>query len=120
MPTSSGATAKRDWASGKKSIRPGTEALMLLDFGQHVRTLFAPLSRPREADGRPVTNPPRLVTGQQLGCRTSAGLILTIDEGQCLPVAVADDEARGGLLDRPRRREAALRHGGAGRHGVHT
>jgi hypothetical protein len=34
-------------------------------------------------------------------------LILTIDKGQCLPVGVAHDEARSGLLDGSRPWEAA-------------
>jgi hypothetical protein len=50
---------------------------------------------------------PRLVTGEQLARRPATGLILAIDEGQCLPVGVADDEARGGFLDGPRWRKAA-------------
>ena len=33
--------------------------------------------------------------------------LLAIDEGQCLPAAVADDETRSRLLDGPRRWEAA-------------
>jgi hypothetical protein len=36
-----------------------------------------------------------------------AGLILAIDIGDRLPVAVADDEARVGLVDEPWWREAA-------------
>jgi hypothetical protein len=36
-----------------------------------------------------------------------AGLVSPADEGQHLLVGVADDEARGGLLDGPGRREAA-------------
>ena len=44
--------------------------------------------------------------------RPLSWLRLKIDLGQCLPVAVADDEARVCFLDGPGRREAALRHGG--------
>ena len=54
-------------------------------------------------------DPPCLVTSEQLGRRSSAGLILTIDEGQRLSVGVPDNEARGGFFDGPRWREAAGR-----------
>src|SRR4029077_2921287 len=57
------------------------------------------------------SDPPRLVAGEQLGCRASARLLLEIDVGNRLPVGVADDEAGVGLLDGPGRREAALGHG---------
>jgi hypothetical protein len=51
--------------------------------------------------------------GWQRGSRPATGLVLAIDEGERLPVGVAHDETRGGLLDGPRRWEAALRrHGG--------
>ena len=51
----------------------------------------------------------RLVTGEQLARRPAAGLILAIDEGQRLPVGVADDEARG----RFPRRTTVAESGGA-------
>ena len=46
-------------------------------------------------------NPPRLVAREQIGGRAPAGLVLAIHEGECLPVVVADDEARRGLFDGP-------------------
>jgi hypothetical protein len=54
--------------------------------------------------------PPRFVAREQLAGDSSAGLILAIREGECLPVVVADDEARRGLFDGPGRREAAICH----------
>jgi hypothetical protein len=39
-------------------------------------------------------DPPRLVFGEQLGGRTPAGLLLEIDIGKLLVVAVAHDQAR--------------------------
>ena len=51
---------------------------------------------------------PGLVTGEQLARGPATGLVLAIDEGQRLPVAVAHDEARSGFLDGPRRWEAAF------------
>jgi hypothetical protein len=33
--------------------------------------------------------PPRLIFGEQFGCRSSAGLFLEIDIGELLPVVVA-------------------------------
>ena len=50
--------------------------------------------------------PPRLILGEQLGRRSPAELILEIDIGERLAAVVANGEARGLLLDRPRRREA--------------
>jgi hypothetical protein len=55
--------------------------------------------------------PPRLVFGEQLGCRSPAGLFFEIDVGKRLAVMVANGEARRLLLDRPGRREAAICHG---------
>ena len=56
---------------------------------------------------------PRLVAGEQLRRCAAARLLLEIDVGERLPVGVADDEAPPmqlgvGLVDGPRRREAAL------------
>jgi SAM domain (Sterile alpha motif) len=51
---------------------------------------------------------PGLVTGEQLARGPPSGLILAIDEGQRLPVAVAHDETRSGFLNGPRRWEAAF------------
>ena len=42
---------------------------------------------------------PRLIAREQLAVGSSAGLVLAIDEGECLPVAVADDVARGVILN---------------------
>ena len=42
-------------------------------------------------------------------CQSSPGLLLEVDVGQCPPVLVADDETGAGLIDVPRRREAASR-----------
>jgi hypothetical protein len=39
---------------------------------------------------------------------TTTGLVLAIDEGQCLLVGVAHDEARGGLLDCYRIRQSSF------------
>jgi hypothetical protein len=50
---------------------------------------------------------PRIVAGEELGRRSPSRLVLEIDVGECLPIVVADDEARVGLLDGPGRREAA-------------
>ncbi len=41
---------------------------------------------------------PGLVAGEQLGRRPPAPLVLAVDVGQRLPVAVADDEAGVGLF----------------------
>jgi hypothetical protein len=57
------------------------------------------------------SNPSCLVTGQQLGCRPTTRVILTIDEGQCLAVVIAHDEARCRF---PRRSTAAESGGAAG------
>jgi hypothetical protein len=46
-------------------------------------------------------DPPRLVFGEQIGCRSPAGLLLEIDVGGPLAVCVANEVARGLLLDRP-------------------
>jgi hypothetical protein len=46
----------------------------------------------------------------QLDGSSAAGLILVIQEGECLPIVIADNEARLRLFDRPRRREATLGH----------
>ena len=66
----------------------------------------------RRAPARPCeihfnSHAPGLVTSERLGRGTATGLILAIDEGERLLVGVADDETRSGLLDGPRRREAA-------------
>ena len=58
---------------------------------------------------------PGLVIGEQFGRRASSGLVIEVDVGERLAVAVADDEAlpielRVGLLDGPRRREVMLVH----------
>ncbi len=58
---------------------------------------------------------PGLVIGEQFGRRASSGLVIEVDVGERLAVAVADDEAlpielRVGLLDGPRRREVTLVH----------
>ena len=58
-------------------------------------------------------HPPRLVLGEKLRRRAPIGLVLEMDVGERLPVGVADDEAppmqlEVGLVDGPRRREAAL------------
>jgi hypothetical protein len=57
-------------------------------------------------------DPPRFVTRHQVRRRAPAGFVLEIDVGQRVPVGVADDEAvlaelGIGVVDRPRRREAA-------------
>ena len=65
-----------------------------------------PLQQPRQL-GDVHRNPPRLVTSQQLGRCPRPWLVLAIDEGELLPVDIARDEARSGLLDGPRRWEAA-------------
>ena len=54
-------------------------------------------------------DPPGLVAGEELGRRAPARLLLEIDVGERLPVAIANDEAGVGLLDGPGRREAARR-----------
>ena len=51
---------------------------------------------------------PRFVAREQFGCRPAAGFILARDEGQRLAVGVAHDEARGGFLDGPGRREDCI------------
>jgi len=56
-------------------------------------------------------NPSRLILAEQLGGRASAGLILEIDIGKLLSVAVADNEAGGLLFSGPRWRETAGGHG---------
>ena len=43
--------------------------------------------------------PQRLVLAEQLGSRSPAELLLVIDIGQFLPIAVPDDEAREHILD---------------------
>jgi hypothetical protein len=45
------------------------------------------------------SNAPRFIARQQFAGGASAGLVLAIDEGECLTVVVADDEARRGLFD---------------------
>ena len=40
------------------------------------------------------TNPPRLIFGEQLGCRSPPRLVLEIDVGELLAVVIAHDEAR--------------------------
>src|SRR5271169_6355598 len=52
---------------------------------------------------------PRLIAGEQVRPRSSAGLVLEIDVGELVPVVIPDDEARLRLIDGPRRREAAIR-----------
>ena len=52
---------------------------------------------------------PGLIAGQKLSCRTATRLVRAIDIGQCLPVAVADDEAGVGLFNAPRLWKAASR-----------
>ena len=39
-------------------------------------------------------NAPRLIARQQFAGGSSAGLVLAINEGKCLPIVVADNEAR--------------------------
>jgi hypothetical protein len=58
-------------------------------------------------------DPPGFVAGEQLGRRAASRLLFEIHVGERLPVGVADDEAPPmqlgvGLVDGPRRREAAL------------
>jgi hypothetical protein len=48
-----------------------------------------------------------LIAGERLSRRTG---IVKIDLGEFLTVAVADAKAGVSFLDRPRRREAAMRH----------
>jgi hypothetical protein len=52
-------------------------------------------------------NPARLILAEQLGCRASPRLILEIDIGKLLPVAVADNEAGVQFLDLSRREPKA-------------
>ena len=52
---------------------------------------------------------PGLVAGEQMCRRAPSRLLLEIDVGERLPVAVADDEAGVGVLDGPRRRESGGR-----------
>ena len=54
---------------------------------------------------------PRLFAREQLGCGSSARLILEIDRGELLPIVIAHHEAILLLSERPRRGEAALIHG---------
>jgi hypothetical protein len=54
---------------------------------------------------------PSVVVVIRVRRRASSRLLLVVDVGERLPVDVADDEAGVGLLDGPRRREAALGHG---------
>jgi hypothetical protein len=49
----------------------------------------------------------RASSREQLAGGSSAGLVLAIHEGECLPIVVADDEARRGLFDGQWRWEAA-------------
>ena len=54
-------------------------------------------------------NPPRLIACKQIGRRAPVGLVLEIDVGKRLPVAVLHNEAGVvGLLDRPWRRDPAV------------
>ena len=54
-------------------------------------------------------NPLRVVAGEQISGRAPARITLEIHVGERVPVLVADDEAGVvHLVDRPRRREAAL------------
>jgi hypothetical protein len=48
-------------------------------------------------------NPPRLIFGEQLGCRSPARLIFEIDKGELLPGVV--NETLAVVLVRPGRRE---------------
>jgi hypothetical protein len=57
--------------------------------------------------GEVYSDPPRLVSGEQVGRRASARLLLEVKIAERLPVLVADDEALWMLIDGPRRREAA-------------
>jgi hypothetical protein len=50
---------------------------------------------------------PRLVFGEQFGCRSPAGLILEIDVGQLLPGDVFHDKASFQFINKPGRRKAA-------------
>jgi hypothetical protein len=42
-----------------------------------------------------------------MGRSPPARIVLAINEGECLPIVIADDEARCRFLDGPRRTEAA-------------
>jgi hypothetical protein len=53
---------------------------------------------------------PRLVPGQPLVHRAPVRVVVEVDVTESLTIVVADDEALGQLVDRPGRREAAVRH----------